>query len=101
MTSVDRDELRKIAEECEREGEGMYLHPGTVIALLDRNTRAEARIKAVRELHAPSDHGMRDRDGNPRFSCEECREPQDGYNVEWPCPTIRALDGTATPRDAG
>lgn len=49
----------------------------------ERADAAEARIKAVRKLHAPSEYGCQ----------QECREDHGG--IQWPCPTIRALDGEA------
>lgn len=53
--------------------------------------------KAVRELHAPRCHGMRDREGNPVDSCDHCYGP-DGYNATYPCATIRALDAARAAR---
>ena len=53
--------------------------------------------KAVRELHAPRCHGMRDREGNPVDSCDHCYGP-DGYNATYPCPTIQALDSARAAR---
>ncbi len=53
-------------------------------------TEAEARIKAVRELHVP------DRPLDKYPDCAECTIHgycEDDAPVEWPCPTIRALDG--------
>lgn len=49
-----------------------------------------ARIQAARELHASDEHGAGcgERDCFP--SCLECDE-------DYPCSTIRALDGTVTP----
>lgn len=49
MTTIDHDGLRKIAEEYEQMRIGVYLHPGTVIAMLDLIEHAEARIKAMEE----------------------------------------------------
>ena len=52
--------------------------------------KAEARIKAVRELHVP------DRPLDKYPDCAECTIHgycEDDAPVEWPCPTIRALDG--------
>ena len=46
-----------------------------------RAERAEARIKAVRELHQPCNH-----DAPCRGDCAECGQ-------HMPCDTIRALDG--------
>lgn len=53
--------------------------------------------RAVRDLHSPRDHGMRDSEGNPVDNCDHCYGP-DGYNATYPCATIRALD--AARRDA-
>ena len=53
--------------------------------------------RAVRELHAPRCHGMRDREGNPVDSCDHCYGP-DGYNATYPCPTIQALDSARAAR---
>lgn len=53
-----------------------------------RATRAEARVKAVRDIHTPEKHSNRDGDG---AVCQECLYG-DGYSVKCPCPTIRALD---------
>ena len=64
-----------------------------VAAILEANARAdqaEARIKAVRELHVP------DRPLDKYPDCAECTIHgycEDDAPVEWPCPTIRALDG--------
>ncbi len=52
----------------------------------------DARIKAVRELHVP------DRPLDKYPDCAECTIHgycEDDAPVEWPCPTIRALDGDA------
>ena len=46
--------------------------------------KAEARVKAVRELHSES----RIIPGTPVFGCAECGEP----NETEPCATIRALE---------
>lgn len=50
----------------------------------------DARIKAVRELHVP------DSPLDEYPDCAECTIHgycEDDAPVEWPCPTIRALDG--------
>lgn len=50
-----------------------------------RERKAEARIKAVRELHVSDDHGR----------CYGCYSTWPGYTEEhpdWPCATIRALE---------
>lgn len=52
--------------------------------IISERDQAEARIKAVRELHSES----RIIPGTPVFGCAECGEP----NETEPCATIRALD---------
>ena len=53
-----------------------------------------AAIERVRELHKPvtSYKGM---DNDEIIGCYECEETGSGreYWVEYPCPTIKALDG--------
>lgn len=57
--------------------------------LLARAEAAEAKVAAVRELHTKSKHGVHQ-------VCDECLQ-DDGTGswdyVNYPCPTIRALDG--------
>lgn len=51
-----------------------------------RAEKAEAAIERVRELHGRLEvAGL----SGPSFVCLEC------YDAEWPCATIRALDGDA------
>ena len=69
--------------------------PADLRALLDENETLAAILEAVREIHAetepmcPVDHH------DPRLcpcafiGCESCGE-------DYPCPTIRALDGSGT-----
>ena len=64
--------------------EAIFLTQG--FAYPDAET-AEARIRAVRELHS----GSRLIPGTPIFGCPECGEP----NETEPCATILALDGGA------
>lgn len=71
----------------------------TLPQLLDQLEQAEARIKAVREMHQPGrlgevwGHSVSHPDDHP--VCEHCTDPDaDGF-VSWPCPTICALDGDA------
>ena len=92
-----------------------------VAAILEANARAdqaEARIKAVRDLHSPSDEQVimgdcaaeecdhqeiEDCPTEPFTVCAECYRAAIELNpyygeqgvddVAWPCPTIRALDG--------
>lgn len=60
-----------------------------VPALLDENVALRARIQAARELHRHEVFR-----GHLDNGCVIC-----GH--DYPCPTIEALDGTVTPRDAG
>lgn len=65
-------------------------HGEVMAELLDARRRAEqaeAKLARVRELHRP-DGGAMSNDVNTR-ACGSCG---DGYDVAWPCPTIRALD---------
>ncbi|WP_347042039.1 hypothetical protein [Brachybacterium nesterenkovii] len=59
------------------------------MALRDRVEAAEARIKAVREMHGPwEEPGHR--------VCRVCTAPaewEETYRAPYPCPTVRALDG--------
>ena len=43
-------------------------------------------IARVRELH----YGVIDTGG---FHCEECSDTEFGHYIEYPCPTIKALEG--------
>lgn len=59
-------------------------------AMKERAERAEAQVQRVRELHKPV----------PGFNghqwCDaQCEATCDGDATEWPCATIRALDGDA------
>lgn len=118
--NIDRDELRKLAEAatpgpwevhgsligigrakpdfgqtwgvCWRQDiEFICASRQAVPELLDALDKAEARIKAVRELHQSDGHEP-ERCGRANCfpSCAECV-------YDYPCPTIRALDGTVTP----
>ena len=61
-----------------------------VPALLDALDQAEARIKAVRELHQPFE------DKECGTVCTECSYFGGDYGLyptDYPCDTIRALDG--------
>ena len=80
-----RDQLREAAEGHLRFGGGGDDLANGVLALLDALDQAEARIKAVRELHSES----RIIPDTPVFGCAECGEP----NETEPCATVRALDG--------
>ena len=91
----------------------MEIPAPTVLALLDRLEASEAKLAAVRELHTKTpiyDDQCDDADcGQEHFeamdselyhcataayyACEECHKMTDGELDEYPCPTIRALDG--------
>ena len=54
-----------------------------------RAEKAEAAVARVRELHPMEKHGV-------RWHCGECLQDDNTGSweyVEYPCPTIRALDG--------
>lgn len=59
--------------------------------------RLEAAVARVRALHTPTPDGMLPMFGtDPGPWCVECStEPSP---VEWPCDTVRALDGAPDPR---
>lgn len=52
----------------------------------ERADRAEARIQAMREMHSPREHRPMDGMSLGGLVCDACRR-------NYPCPTIRALDG--------
>lgn len=56
----------------------------TVLALIERVEAAEAAVQRVREAHFPDEDG--DCDFCVNYYC-------DTRKAEYPCPTIRALDG--------
>lgn len=58
--------------------------PPTVLAMLDRAEAAEAAVQRVREKHFPDENG--DCDFCVNYYC-------DTRKAEYPCPTIRTLDG--------
>ena len=84
---IDRDRLRALADQYDDStiDGGPDMAAGAIRQLLGMLDQAEARIKAVRELHSES----RIIPGTPVFGCAECGEP----NETEPCATIRALDG--------
>jgi hypothetical protein len=59
--------------------------------LLNRHKQAVARL---RELHKPV-RSYKGKDNTEVLGCIECEETGSGreYYVEYPCPTIQALDG--------
>ena len=77
---IDRDQLRAVAHHAEQANSAVYLAPRDLLALLDQ---AEARIKAVRDLHRPYGDTL-----TGLYVCTACDQP-------CPCPTTRALDGEA------
>ena len=61
----------------------------TTEALIARLEQAEASVARVRELHPMEKHGV-------QWHCGECLQDDNTGSweyVEYPCPTIRALDG--------
>ncbi|MCT2177439.1 hypothetical protein M3F63_07120 [Brachybacterium muris] len=81
---IDRDRLRELADEYDDStiDGGPDMAAGAIRRLLEALDQAEARIKAVRELHQPCNH-----DAPCRGDCAECGQ-------HMPCDTIRTLDGT-------
>lgn len=80
MTTIDREHLRKLAQD----DSGLctpVLGPDETITLLDMLDAAEARVQRVRDLH----HPWGDTLSGTRL-CDACDQP-------WPCATVRALDG--------
>lgn len=68
-------------------------NPETVLALLSRLEQAEQAVERVRRLHKKLPYRVGARNtGIPEFVCEACHGEAWGA-VEYPCPTIRALDG--------
>lgn len=66
---------------------------------INRAEAAEAKIAAVRELHAKTDvevwgHGMEGPVSHIEWRCIHC-ESYEQEDVRYPCPTIAALDGPA------
>ena len=119
---TEREELRKLAEATKIGGPGVWddakvlariyqlnawgtglvtatefiaaANPAAALDLIDqldaaeaKLAAAEAKLAAVRELHQPINAI------NEWVTCCECFDPADGGEwVQWPCPTIRALD---------
>ena len=105
VTEQQIDQLRAVADHAEQVNSAVYLAPRSLRSLLDQLDqaeaeldswmtrtyeaegklwKAEARIRAVRALHA----GTRRPGVTDKPVCDECDRP-------WPCLTIRALDGDA------
>ena len=94
---IDRDRLQAVADHAEQANSAVYLAPRGLRDLLDQLDQAEARIKAVRDMHtavklgehsgsfisAPDDH----------LVCAHCTDPDAGGYMDYPCETLRALDG--------
>ena len=85
---IDRDELREAAEAHLRYGGGGDDLANGVLALLNQLDQAEARIKAVQDVHIRGVQGGVE----VCVHCDDLGDQlYDGGN--WPCATIRALDG--------
>ena len=83
--ALDRAEHRIARLEAQSDIRGR-----AVVMYRERAREAEARIMAVRDVHTGTVWpGVADKP-----ICDACDQP-------WPCATIRALDGTDTPPDAG
>ena len=63
---------------------------GNYESALNRAESAEKAVAAVRELHTKEKHGV-------QHHCGECLQDDNTGSweyVEWPCPTVTALDST-------
>jgi len=60
----------------------------------DAELKLMQAIERVRELHKPI-QSLKGKNHEPIMGCLECEETGSGreYLVEYPCPTIKALDG--------
>lgn len=78
------DAIQATANNHKKAPGGIY-GPGSDVAfLLDLARKQQAALAEVRKLHAPDDDGDCTHCGD--FFC-------DTRKAEYPCPTIRALDG--------
>jgi hypothetical protein len=57
---------------------------------VEQSQSAQVAVERVRQIHQ---RGMWTATG--RFYCKHCRNRE----VEWPCPTIRAIDGPSLPTE--
>ena len=80
---IYRDRARQAEAERDEWRQTALDERAAALDALEQIKVRDARIKAVRKLHAPSEYGCQ----------QECREDHGG--IQWPCPTIRALDGDA------
>jgi hypothetical protein len=78
-TSISHALAEERAEKAEAEVE----------ALIERIEQLRAQVQAVRELHQPTP-GF----NGSHWCAAGCENTVDGDPTEWPCSTIRALDGT-------
>lgn len=60
------------------------IYPDDVDDLLAHIDEQEATIQRIRDLHKPGAHIS--------VECRECMECSNGESIEYPCPTIQALD---------
>lgn len=77
-----RDEMDKHDSRCPMHNGS---NDGCVCGWMPKLRGVEDAIERVRDLHRPSD------DNVP--GCMGCGVIDDDWNENWPCPTIRALDG--------
>lgn len=84
-----------LAEIEQRFASGRVVNVVTQRELLAEVRRLQAAVERVRALHAAIPYAVSDRFREahpwvPRLVCAACGEDE---AVEWPCPTIAALDG--------
>jgi hypothetical protein len=103
MTGVSREDRKKLRAMHGKEGHLAACETGHVDCptnrILDALDEAEQRAQKVRELHQPEDTEGDD----PRYRlCRSCStfETYEGERVNYPCPTIRALDGETPQPDS-
>jgi len=71
---------------------GEYVEYADYQKLLDENAQLRAAIERVRALHVPDTLTFTGEiTGEVWKVCKHCRD-DNGYAVEHPCPTLRALD---------
>ncbi|MFM9703637.1 hypothetical protein [Streptomyces galilaeus] len=84
-TYIPHSSLRAIGKACGVDVLGTVRH----LKHFERVEQAEAAIEGVRALHRKASHGR---------TCVYCAHGQRlGYDTDWPCDTIRALDDAARP----
>lgn len=103
MTSeLDLEQLEKVARGTQPQMDGPWaslanrfhvatFDPPTVLALIARLRKAEAKVERVEAIHRPMRVVLYPGTGERVMEvCAECRT-RSGDWQRWPCPTIRAL----------